>query len=322
MSDAPFNGTSEQNTRKVESHELIHQIKKADDSPPNMENDDCEECNVGDEFNEENNDIGEEEKNSRKHAIQTPQSKMHCNNLGVKNNNAKIRSLPEKDEEEKKIEPIQVIEELEKVENNEVNDLDERPQNQGSGEKSFVNSGIPTGTFNKNVSNDNSESQISKNSPKEPPKFQYNQKKFDKISNLDCSDISLQRPCSKVEHNRTKSNVSKSKNSSKSRLEEYEKILNNGLSDAVDVSLSAAKEEYYKNSENTIRSELHKIRLKNAELRLSIENTKKEKETLSKEIEKIRMTVARAEKARENVFFVKFYEIGCGIYEKARRGTY
>ncbi len=85
------------------------------------------------------------------------------------------------------------------------------------------------------------------------------------------------------------------------RYRDYDRVINSGLNDVIDVNLSMVKEDYYKSSESSIKSELHKIRLKNAELRLSIEKAKKDRDSLSKEIEKIRSNIARSEKIRESV---------------------
>ena len=69
----------------------------------------------------------------------------------------------------------------------------------------------------------------------------------------------------------------------------------------IEVNLSGVKEQYYRQSGDQLKSELHKVRFKNAELRQVVSKSKKDTDALVKEIEQIKVEIERSEKARESV---------------------
>ncbi len=69
-----------------------------------------------------------------------------------------------------------------------------------------------------------------------------------------------------------------------------------------------------------MRIELHKLRLKNAELRQGVRRTEKERIDLREEIENLRKTVSKSEKSREIVNYLYILGIGRKLFIKTGRG--
>ena len=240
---------------------------------------------VGEEFDEFTN----------KPVIRIIQTKMHNNNLSTKSNafmmknSAKAGSSATKTEPEKKA-----------VERKTTGDKNNSQQQQQ--QRKFEET--------KKIEDMNEESDMEERPRPGPPKqspadiIQENQKNI--LDALEVPQIGQTENLKKEEAQASKSKEKPENNNvinPKSRYEEYERLTNNCLSNAVDVSLSMAKEEYYKSSESTFKGELQRTRKKNVELRTAIENARKEKENLAKEIEKIKSNISKSEKTREVVRF-------------------